>query len=144
MDYAKFIVSYQKEETISIQRVKLYTNIKDHETNCRIKYTAMRAQNNGLLHFFLCHISSRIRHPSCVRHVGHFYACSARTRTWNQLARCPIYELVPGYFVNSLLVIMTDEFREGSGEHVPCAITPGSRCSLTLSNFQYFSFYEQL
>ena len=28
------------------------------------------------------------------------------------------YELIPGYFVNSLLVLMTDVIREGSGEHV--------------------------
>ena len=28
------------------------------------------------------------------------------------------YELVPGYFVNSLLVLMTDVISEGSGEHL--------------------------
>ena len=28
------------------------------------------------------------------------------------------YELVPGYYVNSLLVLMTDVISEGSGEHV--------------------------
>ena len=28
------------------------------------------------------------------------------------------YELVPGYFVNSLLVLMTDVISECSGEHV--------------------------
>ena len=28
------------------------------------------------------------------------------------------YELVPGYFVKSLLVLMTDVISEGSGEHV--------------------------
>ena len=29
------------------------------------------------------------------------------------------YELVPGYFINSLLVLTTYVIREGSGEHVP-------------------------
>ena len=28
------------------------------------------------------------------------------------------YELVPGYFVNSLLVLVTDVISEASGEHV--------------------------
>ena len=28
------------------------------------------------------------------------------------------YELVPGYFVNHLLVLMTEEISEGSGERV--------------------------
>ena len=32
--------------------------------------------------------------------------------------RGALYELVPGYFVNSLLVLMTDVISQGSGEHV--------------------------
>ena len=32
--------------------------------------------------------------------------------------RCAPYELVPGFLVNSLPVLMTDVVSEGSGEHV--------------------------
>ena len=39
-------------------------------------------------------------------HRGHFYACAARTWTQNNLRGAP-YELLPEYFVNSLLVLMT-------------------------------------
>ena len=45
------------------------------------------------------------------------YACAARTEHEINLRGAP-YELVPGYFVNSLLVLMTDVISEGSGEHV--------------------------
>ena len=50
-------------------------------------------------------------------HGGHFYVCAARTEYEINLGGAP-YELVPGYFVNSLLVLMTDVISEGSGEHV--------------------------
>ena len=52
-----------------------------------------------------------------MRHGGHFYACAARTEYEINLRRAP-YELVPGYFVNNLLVLMTDVISEGSGKHV--------------------------
>ena len=43
------------------------------------------------------------------------------------------YELVPGYFVNSLLVLTTYVIREGPGEPMMCvcAISQGSRCLLS-------------
>ena len=54
----------------------------------------------------LCHISFIIGHPSRVRHGKHFYAFAARTRHEINL-RAASYKLVPEYFVNSLLVVMT-------------------------------------
>ena len=65
---------------------------------------------------FLCHISSRIGHPSRMLHIGHIYACAAGTRTWNQLARCPIW--TGTRLFGNLLVLMTDVISEASGEHV--------------------------
>ena len=52
-----------------------------------------------------------------MRHGGHFYACAARTEYEINMHGAP-YELVLGYLVNSLLVLMTDVISEGSGEHV--------------------------
>ena len=54
----------------------------------------------------LCHISFIIGHPSRVRPGKHFYTCAARTRHEINL-RDASHKLVPEYFVNSLLVLMT-------------------------------------
>ena len=67
---------------------------------------------------FPCHIIfSNRTYPNHVRHGGHFYACAARTEYEINLRGAP-YELVPEYFLKSLLVLMTDVISEGSGEHV--------------------------
>ena len=54
----------------------------------------------------LCHISFIIGHPSRVRPGKHFYTFAARARHEINL-RGASYKLVPEYFVNSLLVLMT-------------------------------------
>ena len=55
----------------------------------------------------MSYIFSNRTYPNPVRHGRHFYACAARTEYEINLRGAP-YELVPGYFVNSLLVPMTD------------------------------------
>ena len=69
-----------------------------------ITKSVLRIMDSYIL--LLCHISFIIGHPSCVRPGQHFYTCAARTRHEINL-RGASYKLVPEYFVNSLLVLMT-------------------------------------
>ena len=53
------------------------------------------------------------------------------------------YELVPGYFVNSLLVLTTYVIREGSGEHV--RLRNLARVSLlTIIKFEVYKDSDQI
>ena len=67
---------------------------------------------------FPCHISSRIGHTQTACDTeGTSMLVQLRPNMKSNLRGTP-YELVPGYFVNSLLVLMTDVISKGSGEHV--------------------------
>ena len=68
---------------------------------------------------FPCHISSRIKHTqaACDTEGTSMLVQLGPVHEIN-LGGAP-YELAPGYFVNSLLVLMTtDVISKGSGEHV--------------------------
>ena len=69
-----------------------------------ITKSVLRIMDSYIL--LLCHISFIIGHPSRVRPGKHFYTCAARARHEINL-RDASYKLVPEYFVNSLLVLMT-------------------------------------
>ena len=69
-----------------------------------ITKSVLRIMDSYIL--LLCHISFIIGHPSRVRPGKHFNTCAARTRHEINL-RGASYKLVPEYFVNSLLVLMT-------------------------------------
>ena len=57
--------------------------------------------------------------------------------------RCAPYELVQGYFVNSLLVLTTYVIREGSGEHV--RLRNLARVSLlTIIKFEVYKDSDQI
>ena len=67
---------------------------------------------------FACHISSRIGHAQTACNMeGTSMHVQLGPEHEINLRGAP-YKLVPGYFVNSLLVLMTDVINEGSGEHV--------------------------
>ena len=69
-----------------------------------LQKSVLRIMDSYIL--LLCHISFIIGHPSRVRSGKHFYTCAARTRHEINL-RGASYKLVPEYFANSLLVLMT-------------------------------------
>ena len=69
-----------------------------------ITKSVLRIMDSYIL--LLCHISFIIGHPSRMRPGKHFYTCAARTRHEINL-RGASNKLVPEYFVNSLLVLMT-------------------------------------
>ena len=69
-----------------------------------ITKSVLRIMDSYIL--LLCHISFIIGHPSRVQPGKHFYTCAARTRHEINL-RGASYKLVPEYFANSLLGLMT-------------------------------------
>ena len=100
---------------MNVERMQIYMPMLPMRRRYSVRlYTAVRAVTFCFRVIYLL-----IEHSSSVRHRGHFYACSL---------------LVPGYFVNSLLVLKTDVISEGSGE--PVGLRNLARVSL-LTNIMF-------